>query len=91
MKELKIRTAKSTGWDHVVIGWSALQYNRVVIEAFTPEMVQCIHIEQHWLMEMAQPDHIYHSQNSRHSSSLSNTVSDILSGDCFFYICLIKD
>ena len=70
------QTAKSSGWDHVVIGWSTLQHNKVVIEAFTFGMVQCIHIDQHWLMEMTQPAH---TQNSRQgsSSSLSNTVLGI--------------
>lgn len=50
MQELKFQTAKNTGWDHVVIGWSTLQHNKVVIEAFTFEMAQCIRIDQHWLV-----------------------------------------
>lgn len=50
MQELKFQTAKNTGWDHVVIGWSTLQQNKVVIEAFTFETVQYIRIDQHWLV-----------------------------------------
>lgn len=50
MQELKFQTAKSTGWDHVVIGWSTLWYNKVVIDAFAFEMVQCIRINQHWFV-----------------------------------------
>lgn len=48
MQELKFQTAKNTGRDHVVIGWSMLQHNKVVIETFTFEMVQCIRTDQHW-------------------------------------------
>lgn len=50
MQELKFQTAKNTGWDRVAIGWSALQHNKVVIEAFTFEMVQYIHIDQRYLV-----------------------------------------
>lgn len=50
MQELKFQTAKSTGWDHVVIGWSTLQHNKVVIDAFTFEMVQCTLINQLWFV-----------------------------------------
>lgn len=86
MQELKFQTAKSTGWDHVVIGWSTLQHNKVVIDAFTFEMVQCTLINQLWFVEMAQSAHTRHSQNSRHCSSLSALCLLYLLQDIAFLI-----